>query len=151
MKRIAYMLAMTATVCVCIRVLAADPPSAPEWVIDYDASGLSVIKISGKDLDCRYYTLRKDTILHQQSFSAYDLHSSRIALTDSEVSEIRAWVTRATETRATEKQAAVGQIGHQTRFSIQFGGQRYEPNHETATELLAFVKRIIGDRTAHSP
>ncbi len=113
--------------------------------IFYNSSGLTVIEISDRKLDCTYHTFRKDLMATRATIESYDTHQSKISLTNDELEELRKWATQAIKTTATEEQKK-SQRGYYTNLSVELAGKTYKPNHNYIKAFKAIIKKIVEDR-----
>ncbi len=152
MTRTMY-IAVAGVVGLCMTPMLADDAKQTDLAIEFDASGLTIVHIDGRTLDCTYHTSRKDNLLAatMQSMKAYDTHHSVIMMTDAEMKEIAEWADKACLTTITEEQRQPNQRGYSTHLLISRKGARFFPDHAMSRELLLIVRRIVNDRRQEFP
>jgi len=122
-----------------------DGTNNPPFTVYFNASDLTVVNVKSNKLDCTWYTIRKDLLLHQQSVESYDKHVSSISLTGAEVSKLFRWATNAIETKVTDEQNVM-RGGYSTVLAVRLAGKTYNPNHDTLMAFSRMVFAIIEDR-----
>jgi hypothetical protein len=116
-----------------------------DFEIAYDSSGLTVINLSGNQLEYIYHTIRQGLMAIHANMESFDEHISRITLTNEELERLQGWAEEAITTKITEGQKE-SRKSYSTTLVVRMDGNQYYPNLETVEAFQKIMKTIVYDR-----